>query len=357
MNSMIKVIIFALLLGIPHLGYSEPADSKVKKTNFESSFKINVKEGDRLILLKKYKKALRAYKRAFVLKKHPFLFFNMGQCYRLMGNPMAAWLAYRKFLNVLPIAPNKAVVKALIKKLESKLEGELKIVSEPSGADIFLKTNSGLMNIGVTPLLVRLKIDTYKVVVSKSGYSSKEKDIILYRKILANLEFKLEKSYAVKVKKQDPVVKPEVVKVKKPVEPVKTKPDEVKIVSKHKKVENLVKLKPSSPWTSWWFIAGSSISGVLLASSGYMGISALDSKRMLDDTDNEKYYDDGKWFQDMADILLVGSLVTMGTVVIIALITGKDSMSVESPEEDSSGKTLLPFCTKSLCGLSLTMEF
>jgi tetratricopeptide (TPR) repeat protein len=49
-----------------------------------------------------YQKALELYKEAFVLSKATELLFNIGQCYRFLGQPQEAKRAYNTFLRSLP---------------------------------------------------------------------------------------------------------------------------------------------------------------------------------------------------------------------------------------------------------------
>jgi tetratricopeptide (TPR) repeat protein len=76
--------------------------------------------GEKLFALGRFADALTAYQAAFEAKPLPEFLFNIGQCHRNLGNYEAAIFSFRKYLKLLPEAPNRAAVEDLIADLEKK---------------------------------------------------------------------------------------------------------------------------------------------------------------------------------------------------------------------------------------------
>jgi tetratricopeptide (TPR) repeat protein len=67
-----------------------------------------------------YEEAARAYEESYRLVQDPVLLFNLGQSWRLAGNPDKALIAYRSYLRTAPAdAPNRAQVERRIPELEA----------------------------------------------------------------------------------------------------------------------------------------------------------------------------------------------------------------------------------------------
>lgn len=81
--------------------------------------------GEKLFALGRFDEALEAYQQAYDAEPIPDFLFNIGQCYRNLGEYDAAIFSYRKFLKLDPDAPNREQVEQLIEDLEDKQdEGE-----------------------------------------------------------------------------------------------------------------------------------------------------------------------------------------------------------------------------------------
>ncbi len=81
--------------------------------------------GEKLFALGKFDEALDEYQKAFDAKPLPGFLFNIGQCYRNLGETDSAIFTYKKFLKLDPDAPNREKVQATIDKLEEeKARGE-----------------------------------------------------------------------------------------------------------------------------------------------------------------------------------------------------------------------------------------
>jgi tetratricopeptide (TPR) repeat protein len=76
--------------------------------------------GEKLYALTKFSEALDEYQQAFDAKPIPDFLFNIGQCYRNLGDYDAAIFSYQKYLKLAPDAPNRDKVEQLISDLEAK---------------------------------------------------------------------------------------------------------------------------------------------------------------------------------------------------------------------------------------------
>jgi tetratricopeptide (TPR) repeat protein len=90
--------------------------------------------GEKLFALGKFDEALDEYQKAFDAKPLPGFLFNIGQCYRNLGDYDQAIFSFKKYLKLDPNAPNKEKVDKLIEDLEDKKErgeGQKLIKKEP----------------------------------------------------------------------------------------------------------------------------------------------------------------------------------------------------------------------------------
>jgi len=76
--------------------------------------------GEKLFALGKFDDALDEYQKAFDAKPIPDFLFNIGQCYRNLGDYDQAIFSYKKYLKLEPDASNKTLVEKLIDDLEAK---------------------------------------------------------------------------------------------------------------------------------------------------------------------------------------------------------------------------------------------
>ncbi|HEY5923090.1 MAG TPA: tetratricopeptide repeat protein [Kofleriaceae bacterium] len=89
--------------------------------------------GEKLFALGKFDDALEEYQTAFDAKPLPGFLYNIGQCYRNLGDYDQAIFSFKKYLKLEPEAPNKEAVERLITELEEKkAQGESeKFVRKP----------------------------------------------------------------------------------------------------------------------------------------------------------------------------------------------------------------------------------
>ena len=82
--------------------------------------KRHFERGEKLYALTRFSDALDEYQKAFDAKPIPDFLFNIGQCYRNLGEYDAAIFSYQKYLKLAPDAPNRDKVEQLISELEAK---------------------------------------------------------------------------------------------------------------------------------------------------------------------------------------------------------------------------------------------
>ncbi|HTL36021.1 MAG TPA: tetratricopeptide repeat protein, partial [Kofleriaceae bacterium] len=73
-----------------------------------------------LFALGKFDEALEEYQEAFDAKPLPGFLYNIGQCYRNLGDYDQAIFSFKKYLKLEPDADNKDAVEQLITDLEDK---------------------------------------------------------------------------------------------------------------------------------------------------------------------------------------------------------------------------------------------
>ncbi len=95
---------------------ADDAATRTAKRHFE--------RGQKLYALTKFREALDEYQQAFDAKPIPDFLFNIGQCYRNLGDYDSAIFSYKKYLATAPDAANRAQVEQLIDDLQAKKDQE-----------------------------------------------------------------------------------------------------------------------------------------------------------------------------------------------------------------------------------------
>src|SRR3954468_5486090 len=88
------------------------------------SARRHFERGQKLYALTKFREALDEYQQAFDAKPIPDFLFNIGQCYRNLGDYDSAIFSYKKYLGATPDAPNRAQVEQLIGELQTRKDQE-----------------------------------------------------------------------------------------------------------------------------------------------------------------------------------------------------------------------------------------
>ena len=101
--------VLALSLAFPHLAH---ADNK-------ATARAHYETATRLYDVGEYEKALAEFKSAYVAKDDPAFLFNIGQCYRKLGQEAEALNFFRRYLKKAPADdPNRAQVEARYRDTE-----------------------------------------------------------------------------------------------------------------------------------------------------------------------------------------------------------------------------------------------
>lgn len=88
------------------------------------SAKRHFERGEKLYALAKFGDALDEYQKAFDARPLPEFLFNIGQCYRNLGDYDSAIFSYRKYLTLARDASNREQVEQLIADLQAKLDAK-----------------------------------------------------------------------------------------------------------------------------------------------------------------------------------------------------------------------------------------
>ena len=86
------------------------------------SARRHFERGEKLFALGKFDEALEEYQTAFDAKPLPGFLYNIGQCYRNLGDLDQAIFSFKKYLRLEPEAENKDAVERLITDLEEQKE-------------------------------------------------------------------------------------------------------------------------------------------------------------------------------------------------------------------------------------------
>jgi tetratricopeptide (TPR) repeat protein len=81
--------------------------------------KRHFERGEKLYALTRFSEAIDEYQKAFDAKPLPDFLFNIGQCYRNLGDFDSAIFSYRKYLKLAQDPPNREQVEQLIRDLEA----------------------------------------------------------------------------------------------------------------------------------------------------------------------------------------------------------------------------------------------
>jgi tetratricopeptide (TPR) repeat protein len=91
----------------------------VASADARSDAREHYERGTTLFDLGKYIDAAHEYEAAFNIRSDPALLYNIGQAYRLGGDPASATRAYRSYLRRVPDASNRDEVERLLATLKS----------------------------------------------------------------------------------------------------------------------------------------------------------------------------------------------------------------------------------------------
>ncbi|MFO0582956.1 MAG: PEGA domain-containing protein [Anaeromyxobacter sp.] len=141
--------------------------------------KIHYAEGTRLYRAQKYRAAIVEFENAYRKKPHGAIQYNLAQCHEKLGEWPAALRSYHDYLRELPGAGDRNTVLATIRKLEQKLADTgvqvLLVYTDPLGAEVRV---DGKVR-GATPFHVVLPPGDYAVTLTRTGYQTLTRDVVM----------------------------------------------------------------------------------------------------------------------------------------------------------------------------------
>lgn len=167
----------------------------------------------------RYSEAIAKFEEAYRLKPHPTIFFNIGRCYEQLNDIPRALKNYRDYLRIAPEAKDRELVSDAIANLERRLKEQgvqqLSVLTDPTGARITVDEKY----MGLSPLSLELKPGNRLIGISKEGFESIDKNVVLSAEKSMEITISLKpKAAPVEVAKVTPVLTPRA-DIIKPVEP------------------------------------------------------------------------------------------------------------------------------------------
>ena len=115
---LLLLLTVCLAVAVPsRTAFADDPATRAARRHFE--------RGEKLFALGKFDEALEEYQTAFDAKPLPAFLYNIGQCYRNLGDLDQAIFSFKKYLKLEPEAENREAVERLIEDLEDqKARGE-----------------------------------------------------------------------------------------------------------------------------------------------------------------------------------------------------------------------------------------
>ncbi|MBW2733004.1 MAG: hypothetical protein JRH20_11480 [Deltaproteobacteria bacterium] len=113
-------LILALVAILPLAVGARPANAQSRKQRLQQA-KKHYKSGKAAFELGRFQKALGSYEEAYRIAALPGLLFNIGQCYRNLGELEKASFSFKLYLRKLPNARNRVAVQRLLAELDQQL--------------------------------------------------------------------------------------------------------------------------------------------------------------------------------------------------------------------------------------------
>ncbi|MBI5546525.1 MAG: PEGA domain-containing protein [Deltaproteobacteria bacterium] len=165
---------------------ADKADPKVAEA------KVHFKQGSAFYKQARYREAIAEFEKAYQLKPHGALRFNIAQCHERLGEIPQALRSYRAYLREVPDAEDKTTVRTAMANLEKRLveKGlqQLSVDSQPPGAAVHV----GGSELGRTPWSGELALGRHQVRVSLTGHQTVIREIELQADRSHELEIALQ---------------------------------------------------------------------------------------------------------------------------------------------------------------------
>ena len=142
--------------------------SRARRSRRREPRSSHYERGEKLFALGKFDEALDEYQKAFDAKPLPGFLFNIGQCYRNLGDYDSAIFSYKKFLKLEPDAPNRdegreADRRARGRRRRAASRRRLRVVDKPTADRRRRRT------VGATPIYKQWWFWTGVAVVAVAG--------------------------------------------------------------------------------------------------------------------------------------------------------------------------------------------
>jgi hypothetical protein len=123
---LVSAVCFVLVVAALSAGARAADDPQKAKALFE--------QGKTFFDLGQFDKAIQAWQDGYTAKADPGFLYNIGQAYRLSGDPQKAIFFYKRFLGYSPKAPNRAEIEQKIAALQKQIsEGKPPAPPPPGG--------------------------------------------------------------------------------------------------------------------------------------------------------------------------------------------------------------------------------
>lgn len=124
-----------------------------------------------------YAEALVEFQRAYELRPHPSVLYNIAQTHVALGQPVEAVVAFEKYLQAGGATLSKARRAEVERELLRQLGriARLRIGVRPAGAAVRIDGR----DVGVAPLsdVIRVRLGTHQLEISHSGYKTEHREI------------------------------------------------------------------------------------------------------------------------------------------------------------------------------------
>jgi tetratricopeptide (TPR) repeat protein len=100
----------------------------------QAAARRHFERAEKLYAVERFQEALGEYEAAYQTRPLPGFLFNIGQCYRNLGNWRQAVFAFKKYLQQKPDARNREAVQNLIDDIERRISEEDQRVPPPPPA-------------------------------------------------------------------------------------------------------------------------------------------------------------------------------------------------------------------------------
>ncbi len=101
-----------------------PLPSNVPDKDLRKQARVHFEAGRKRFALRQFRSALASFKKAYELLPLSGFLFNLGQCYRFLGDCKMAVFFYSGFIRANPGTPDSKFVSKLVERCKARLEGE-----------------------------------------------------------------------------------------------------------------------------------------------------------------------------------------------------------------------------------------